>query len=193
MALFDFLKGGSDQRGKDLVKGTRVLVCAFEAEFDLLLHADAEIYRRSYGATETSIFTGPEDMFLSLKKGYDVVHLFCNLTPDGLISRSQVSGTEVIEKCCSLDVKLLWIANDNDPKAYIAGFKARGKRINLVMTIHREETKFPRFLQSFLSFMSTGDTMPIAWSKLCPQIPDSSHSDAPETIFYAGRGGVQFQ
>jgi hypothetical protein len=35
--------------------------------------------------------------------------------------------------------------------------------------------------------------MPVAWNDLCPQIPGSAHPDAPESIFFAGRGGVRLR
>jgi hypothetical protein len=36
-----------------------------------------------------------------------------------------------------------------------------------------------------------GDTMPVAWNDLCPQIPGLDHLDSPESIFFAGRSGVR--
>jgi hypothetical protein len=50
---------------------------------------------------------------------------------------------------------------------------------------------FPSFLQQLLFRMACGDTMPLAWNDICPQIPRSDHPDAPESIFFAGRGGVR--
>jgi hypothetical protein len=71
------------------------------------------------------------------------------------------------------------------------GFGARGKRLNLVMTLKRKGSNFPSFLQQLLSRMACGDTMPVAWNDICPQIPRSDHPDASESVFFAGRGGVR--
>lgn len=101
------------------------------------------------------------------------------------------TGTDLLQKCCDFNVKLLWVASDNPPDRYITGFKARGKCINLVMTIDRNGSKFPIFREKLLFRMYYGDTMPVAWVDLCPQGPPSLSSDAPSTIFFAGRGGVR--
>jgi hypothetical protein len=43
--------------------------------------------------------------------------------------------------------------------------------------------------------MSTGDTMPVAWVDLAPQIPDpppgSRQDEQPGLVFVADRGGVK--
>ena len=100
-----------------------------------------------------------------------------------------ISGTELIEKCCDAGLKLLWIASENPPDGYIKNFRARGKKLNLVMTISRKGEKFTDFLDGLLAQMSQGTTMPTAWVNLVPQRPKTA-SDAPECIFFAGRGGV---
>jgi hypothetical protein len=105
----------------------------------------------------------------------------------------EITGTELIQTCCDQNVKLLWIASDNPSERYIKGFGARGKRLNLVMTLERKGPNFPEFLQKLLFRMFYGDTMPVAWNDLCPQIPGSDHPSMPESIFFAGRGGVRLR
>jgi hypothetical protein len=122
-----------------------------------------------------------------------MVHLLCDVTEKGTIADSngvEITGTELIQHCCDQNVKLLWLASDNPPERYIKGFRARGKRLNLVMTLKRKGSNFPGFLQKLLSRMAYGDTMHVAWNDLCPQIPGSDHPDATDSIFFAGRGGV---
>jgi hypothetical protein len=80
---------------------------------------------------------------------------------------------------------------DNPAERYIKGFRARDKRLNLVMTINRKGPNFSAFLQQLLSRMPYGDTMPLVWNDLCPQAPGSDHVNVPDTIFFAGRGGVR--
>jgi hypothetical protein len=125
------------------------------------------------------------------------VHLFCDALPDGNITDSRgakIAGTSLIQSCCNSDVKLLWVASENKREAYIRGFKAAGKRLNLVMTINRNGSKFLPFLEKLLSRMSAGETMPAAWVSVSPQGPnDPRQQDSPACIFSAGRGGVRLR
>jgi hypothetical protein len=133
-------------------------------------------------------------LFGHLEQKYDIVHLLCDVTAQGTIADAngaEITGTELIQRCCDQNVKLLWSGSDNQPERYIKGFGARGKRLNLVMTIKRKDLNFAGFLGKLVSKMANGETMPVAWNELCPQIPNSTHPDAPESIFFAGRGGVR--
>jgi len=184
----------SDLFRKDEVRGTKVLVCALDGRFDDLLKGDAEVYGRYYRATTTEVLPSIQALIGRLDQKYDIVHLLCDVTPNGTIADAkgeEITGTELIQRCCDQNVKLLWSGSDNPPERYIKGFGARGKRLNLVMTLNRKGPNFRGFLQRLLSQMAYGNTMPVAWNDLCPQIPGSDHSDAPESIFFAGRGGVR--
>jgi hypothetical protein len=189
MGILDFFR-----KNKDEVQGTRVLVCAIDNRFDDLLKQDSEIYGRYYRATTTALLPAIQALLGRLEQTSDIVHLIADVTESGTIrdaSGHQITGTELIQRCCDHDVKLLWAASDNPPDRYINGFGARGKRLNLVMTLKRKGPNFPGFLQKMLSRMAYGDTMPVAWNDICPQIPRSEHKDAPESIFFPGRGGVR--
>jgi hypothetical protein len=179
---------------KDEVVGTKVLVCALETRFEGLLKEDSDVYRRYYPATTKEIFPTIQALLERLDQRYDIVHILCDVSAKGAITdanSNEITGTQLIQHCCDQNVKLLWAASDNPPDLYIKGFGARGKRLNLVMTLKRKGPNFPDFLRQLISRMSYGDTMPIAWNDLCPQIPGSDHPGAPESIFFAGRGGVR--
>src|SRR5215469_6868178 len=179
---------------KDEVYGAKVLVCAVDSRFDDLLKEDSEIYGRYYRATTTAVLPSIQALLGRLEQKFDIVHLIADVTEAGTIrdaSGHEITGTELIQRCCDHEVKLLWAASDNPPERYIKGFGARGKHLNLVMTLKRKGPNFPSFLQKMLSRMAYGDTMPIVWNDICPQIPRSEHKDAPESIFFAGRGGVR--
>jgi hypothetical protein len=189
MGILDFFR-----KDRDEVDGAKVLVWAMDNRFSELLKADSEIYQRYYRATTTVALSSIEALLGRLEQRYDIVHLICDVTENGTIKDivgHEITGTELIQRCCDNDVKLLWSASDNLPTSYIKGFGARGKRINLVMTLKRKGASFPGFLQTLLSRMAHGDTMPVAWNDICPQIPHSDHPDAPESIFFAGRGSVK--
>ena len=178
----------------DEFRGTKVLVCALDNRFDVLLKGDSEIYGRYYRATTAAVLPSINALLGRLEQKYDIVHLLCDVTANGTITDAkgeEITGTELIQRCCDLDLKLFWSGGDNSPDRYIKGFGARGKRINLVMTIKRKGPNFPGFLEKLVSKMANGETMPVAWNELCPQIPSSNHPDAPESIFFAGRAGVR--
>jgi len=179
---------------KDEVFAAKVLVCALDSRFDDLVQEDSQIYGRYYRATTTAVLPTIQALLGHLEQKYDIVHLLCDVTAVGRItdaSSGEITGTDLIERCCEQNVKLLWSASDNPAEGYIKGFGVRGKRLNLVMTLKRKGPSFPAFLQKLLSQMAYGETMPVAWNHLGPQIPGSYHSDGPDCIFFAGRGGVK--
>src|ERR1700722_19052479 len=169
-----------DWFGKDEVVGSKVLVCGLGNRFEALVGNDGAIYGRSYRSTTKAIFPTILDLTDAIGRQYDIVHLFCDVPSTGIIADhdgNTITGTELIQKCCVANVKLLWIASENQPEGYIKNFVARGKRLNLVMTIVRNDPKFSEFLDKLLSRMSYGDTMPIAWADLVPQVPSAIHAD----------------
>jgi len=119
------------RKNKDEVQGTRVLVCAIDNRFDDLLKQDSEIYGRYYRATTTALLPTIQALLGRLEQTSDIVHLIADVTESGTIrdaSGHQITGTELIQRCCDHDVKLLWAATDNPPDRYMNGFGARGKR-----------------------------------------------------------------
>ena len=182
------------RKNRDEVNGAKVLVCALDNRFDEVLKGDSEVYGQYYRATTTILLPSIQALLERLEQKYDIVHLICDVSANGAItdaSGQEITGTELIQRCCDQDVKLLWSASDNPPERYITGFKARGKRLNLVMTINRKGPNFPSFLQKILSRMAYGNTLPVAWNDISSQIPGSDHPDSPDAIFFAGRGGVR--
>jgi len=182
------------RKSKDEVHGAKVLVCTCDSRFNDLLQADSDVYGRYYRATSTEVLPNMQALLGRLEGKYDIVHLLADVSETGTIRDAEgqeVMGTELIQRCCDHSVKLLWSASDNPPDRYIKGFEARGKRLNLVMTLQRKGPNFPTFLQNILSRMAYGETMPVAWNAICSQIPGSEHKDVPDSIFFAGRGGVR--
>lgn len=187
MGILDFLKTG-------VIRGTKVLVCAIGPGFEEQLKADAGVYTQFYPATTSRTFAEIQEFIEQLgRTEYDVIHVLCNVSQAGHLAGSEISGTQLIETCCSRDVKLLWIGSSNPPDGYIQGFKAKGRRINLVMTIDRKGEKFPNFLEKLLREMSKGVAMPVAWNQLCPQVPGSEHAESPSSIYFAGLGDVRLR
>lgn len=184
--------------GNDEIRGSKVLVCGLgNRRFEELVSNDGAIYGRFYRSTTKALFPTILDFTEAIRRQqYDIIHLFCHVPPTGIITDNDgntLAGTELIQECSDDSVKLLWIASDNPPEGYIKNFGARGKRLNLVMTIVRNDPKFSDFLDKLLFRMSYGDTMPVAWADLVPQVPSLVSADSPGCIFFAGRGGVRLR
>jgi hypothetical protein len=172
------------------------MVCGLGAEFAKFVTADSPIYKRFYSSTVATLFADADELIKALSRQYDIIHLFGNVSSTGLITGTNVNGiagTELLQRCCESNVKLLWIASDNEADRYVKAFNARGRRINLVMTLQRNGSSFPQFLDKLLFRMHFGETIPVAWADLCPQIPGESHPDVPSCIFFAGRGGAKLR
>lgn len=177
----------------EAVVGAKVLVCSLGTDFGDAVELDGRVYERFYTFTSSRVLSSITELNEIIERHYDVVHLFCRVRPDGTIEDyrgDRITGTDLIKSCRRANVKLLWIANDNNPDGYLNGFRGPTKQLNLAMTISRKGSQFPDFLSSLLSCMSQGSTMPVAWSNLAPQIAGPEQTSLPECIFVAGRPGV---
>jgi len=90
-------------------------------------------------------------------KGFDVVHLFCDVAPGGNIADNEgreTAAIRLIQRCSESDVKLLWLANENKPEGYIKGFNVAERPVNLVLTNDRKNLRFTSFLERLLRKMS---------------------------------------
>lgn len=181
-------------RPQRIVNKTKVLVCSLGHDFPELFEADRSVYSRHYRSVDSVLFPSISDLLGSLEKGYDIVHLFCDLSPGGILADSKgttISGTELIVKCCEKDVKLLWVASGNKGDDYIKGFMLKGNRLNLLMTLDRRGLRFSKFLERMLSKVSGGKTIPLAWVALAPQAKGPWEEDSPDCIFVTTRGDVK--
>jgi hypothetical protein len=185
------------KREQDQVVGTKVLVASLDPKFAEVASADRACYSQFYPAPSQFAFENVQELFAAISKGYDVVHLFCDVTSYGNITDVQgqeTAATGLIQKCTESDVKLLWVASENKAEGYIMGFKAAQKPLNLVLTLDRKGSRFSDFLQNILRKMSAGETMPAAWVSVSPQSSnDPRNQDAPTCIFAAGRGAVRLR
>lgn len=182
------------RRAQQALFGTKVLVCRSGAEFRESFETDRNVYLRHYKTVDEAVFTSIGNFLTSIEAGYDIVHLFCRLSPEGSLldnCNGILSGTELISRCSDQKVKLLWIANENKADSYIKGFKAAGRSLNVVMNISRPGTVFSEFLEKLLSRVSQGEMLPKAWAALVPQAPGPWHRELPVCIFYAGNPNVK--
>jgi len=161
-----------------------------------MANADCRCYSQLYPAPTESVFESAQELVAAFGKGYDVVHVFCDVTPHGNITdvQGQETATRPMETCSDSDVKLLWLASENKPEGYIKGFKTAQKPLNLVLALDRMGSRFSNFLENLLRKMSAGETMPVAWVSFSPQDSnDPPSQDAPACIFAAGRARVRLR
>jgi hypothetical protein len=121
----------------------------------------------------------------------DVLIVYARIDPSGKIAHSSLGLREMARDS---GAKVVVVATENSGAAYIAAAtrKAYGST-NLVMTLGRKGKSFSVFLGRLFNKMFAGETMPVAWVELAPQIPGEEHADAPEAIFAAELGQVTFR
>ena len=187
MSLLDLFR----KRMQD-VHFTRVLVSSLGDASDDELDRDLNAYRKCLESVVLRHFDDAGELLNALRDGYDIVHVLTAVSPDGRIGKSDITGTELIERATQCGTKLLWIGSSNDSQGYIKGFKPNGTRLNLVMTIDRRENRHSEFIERLFGEMQSGSSMPVAWNKIAPQIPGQQHPDAPTSIFYSGLGQIRF-
>jgi len=120
----------------------------------------------------------------------DVLLLYCDIGPDGKVSGSTRTLREIIRDSRA---SVVVVARDHPVGSYTAAVpRAAFGRANIVMTLRRKGSTFPRFLARIFSEMKGGVSMPVAWNKLAPQVPGAAHVDVPETVFVCEAGEIAF-
>jgi hypothetical protein len=186
MGIFDAFR-------KEEVTGTKVLVGQLSTKFDEHLKSDLRVYKRFYPAASSATFTTVAELRGAVGHNYDVLHLFCDIGRDGAIvdaSGDRLTGTELLKSAADSGVKLLWIGSDNAQEAYDAGFKSKGLKMNVVLTLRRLGPNTSFFLDNLLGKMQAGDTFSKAWDVASHPEGKSVQPDVPHTISSIGRGSV---
>jgi hypothetical protein len=182
---------------KDEVTGTKVLVCQFgpdlRPKFDEQVKSDLRVYQRFYPSASSAMFTSIAELRGAVGHQYDILHLFCDVGEGGVMSDAsgdRITGTELLKAAADSDVKLLWIGNDNLQPAYDAGFKTKGLKINVVLTLTRLGSNTSLFLDNLLTRMAAGETWAKAWTVASQPQGKSGQPDLPRTISSLGRGSI---
>jgi len=159
MGLFDAFR-------KEEVTGSKVLVCHLDGGFDDEMKSDLRVYERFYPNTSSGAYTTVAELRAAIGQKYDVLHLFCAVGADGSImdvSGGRITGVELLKAAADANVKLLWIGSDNLQESYDAGFKAKGLKINVVLTLRRLGSNTSLFLDNILAKIQTGQPFCKAW------------------------------
>jgi hypothetical protein len=121
----------------------------------------------------------------------DVLFIYARIKNSGAVDGSKGGLREIVRDS---GASVVVVAIENSVDAYIAGApKKPYGSTNLVMTLERRGTRFPMFFARLFKMMFAGETMPVAWAKLAPQIPGAEQEDTPGTIFAAEAGQVTFK
>jgi hypothetical protein len=186
MGLFDAFR-------KEEVANSKVLVCQLGTSSDEFLKLDLRVYKRFYPAASGATFTTITELRGAAAHGYDILHVFCDAGSGGAItdvSGDRISGTDLLKAAADSGVKLFWLGNDNSQEAYDAGFKTKGLKMNVVLTLRRLGSNTSLFLDNLLTKMATGETFAKAWAVASQPEGKSVQPDVPHTISALGRGGV---
>lgn len=125
----------------------------------------------------------------------DVLIAYVRLDQDGAVKNTTDSLERIV---AGSKATIVILAAENAVDHYIRGTSwfnsltaKYGGSINLVMTLSRKGALFPQFFAKLFAQMKAGETMPVAWNNLAPQIPGMEH-EAPDTIFACGAGHIAF-
>jgi hypothetical protein len=120
----------------------------------------------------------------------DVLLAYCDLAVEGRVSGSSKSLREIIRDSGAVVVVL---ASENAQEGILAATKEVGYgHANLAVTLDRKGNVFSSFYGRLFGAMAEGETMPVAWVQLAPQIPGSEHSDCPAGFFVCEAGQIAF-
>jgi hypothetical protein len=120
-----------------------------------------------------------------------VLFLYAKINQDGSLDNSPLSLREIIRHS---GASVVVVASENESEHYIAAGKKVGYGYaNLVMTLQRNGPSFTAFFKKLFADMMDGETMPVAWVKLAPQIPGRDQPNTPGTIFACEVGQVSFK
>ncbi len=186
MGIFDAFR-------KEEIAGSKVLVCQLGTAFDDEIRSDLRVYKRFFSTAASAVFSSVADLRAALGEKYDILHLCCNVDQTGVIADGaggRITGSDLLQAAMDSGVKLLWIANDNSTEAYDAGFKTKGLKINVVLTLRRLGSNTSLFLDNVLSRMAAGESLSKAWNVASNPEGKSVQPDVPHTISSLGRGGV---
>src|SRR5260370_34070087 len=117
----------------------------------------------------------------------DVLMIYAQVQSDGRIGGLR----DIMRKS---NAPIVVIASENEGSSYVAAGKRTGYgQANLVMTLNRKVPAFANFFTQLFSKMLHGESMPMAWVRLAPQIPGLEHENVPGAVLAAEAGPVAFK
>jgi hypothetical protein len=149
---------------------------------DALMNEDKRVLAPLFNSVDASVSEPP----LS-----DVLLIYCELQDDGAIAGYSAGLRDIID---AAKAPIVIVASENSAAGYIAAGKRNEHAFaNLVMTLDRKGPAFTTFFADLFRRMFAGQSMPMAWVELAPQIPGVTHDNCPETIFAAEVSHIVFK
>jgi len=143
--------------------------------------SDRRILAPILGTPTCSISTAP---------GADVLFIYGRVDASGRFATGGASLRDLIRDS---EAKVVVVASDNDPTVLAAVAPNVGYGYaNLVYTVERRGSALATFLGELFTRMYAGETMPVAWVALSPQISGKEDPNAPSTIFLPEAGQLTF-
>ncbi|MEL7146606.1 MAG: hypothetical protein AAFO69_09585, partial [Bacteroidota bacterium] len=78
-------------------------------------------------------------------------------------------------------------------ESYNIGTLKAEYQMNVVLTIDRKGQDFVNFFDRLFEQVSKGETLPMAWHNVAPQVPGQGHKHIPETLAVMGAGAIALQ
>src|SRR6267154_3024007 len=102
-----------------------------------------------------------------------------------------ISTPAIRELVKSAGAHVAVIASENSADAYIKNVGHRTDWFaNIAMIVDRKDDRFALFFYRLFEEMFKGRSMLMAWAELAPQIPGTTHADAPDSIMAAEAGHI---
>lgn len=121
----------------------------------------------------------------------EVLFVYAHLNEDGTLKGPKPTGIRQIVQATHAAIVVL--ASPNTEASIQNAIGLRGpKSANLVFTLGRNGSGFPRFFTALFEKMQTGQDMLSAWAAIAPQHPDAQPADAPSTLLVAEGGKIAF-
>ena len=146
-----------------------------------ILEQDQLILASLFTVSRTSIDVVPK---------CQVLFIYCAFDGLGKIIGTEATIRQLIKEAGAY---VAVIASENDPDSYV---KAVGKRTdwsaNITLAIDRKADKLALFFRQLFEAMYKGQSMPMAWVEINPQIPGRVNPDEPSLMMLADVGHIVF-
>jgi serine/threonine protein kinase len=193
--LLEQFEGKGAVARKQRILGTRVLVATLGGDPDLAQQAeiDATKYKVYYSNVELRKALDAQKFLVLLSTDqFDVVHLLGKFDKRAIFNDDtgfQLRLGDVKRACDYAQVKLLWLATENDLDVIRDNPVVLDPHFHLVLTKARGEN-FPKFLSTLLSRIARGEGVAAAWDSFVPHA--QYKGDKVNCKFVQGAADISF-
>jgi hypothetical protein len=171
--LLEQFEGKGAVARRQRILGTKVLVAVLGGDPNLAAQAetDASKYKVYYGSVELRKAMDAQKFLVLLSTDqFDVVHLLGKFDKRAIFNDDtgfQLRLSDVKRACDYAQVKMLWLATENDLDVIRDNPVLLEPQFHLILTKERGEN-FPKFLSTLLSRLARGESVAVAWDSFVP-------------------------